>query len=116
LLRSAWRESALDAVGYGDPRGVPELREALADHLRRARGAVADPEHALICTGFRQGLSVTCRWLRANGIEHVALEDPGWHAHRLSVEEAGLGVTPVPVDAEGSTWWSWLEPARRPSS
>ena len=38
-LRSAWRESALDAVGYGDPRGVPELRESLADYLRRVRGA-----------------------------------------------------------------------------
>ncbi len=100
-LRSAWRESALDAVGYGDPRGVPELREALADYLRRVRGTVADPEHVLVCTGFRQGLSLTCRWLRANGIEHVALEDPGWHAHRLIVEEAGMAVTPIPVDAEG---------------
>jgi GntR family transcriptional regulator/MocR family aminotransferase len=100
-LRSAWRETALDAVGYGDPRGVPELREALADYLGRVRGAATDPEHLLVCTGFRQGLSLTCRWLRANGIEHVALEDPGWHAQRLIVEEAGLAVTPVPVDADG---------------
>jgi GntR family transcriptional regulator / MocR family aminotransferase len=100
-LRSAWRESALSAVGYGDPRGVPELREALADYLRRVRGAVTDPEHLMICTGCRQGLSLTCRWLRANGIEQVALEDPGWHAHRLIVEEAGLEVTPIPVDEEG---------------
>jgi GntR family transcriptional regulator/MocR family aminotransferase len=100
-LRSAWRESALDAVGYGDPRGVPDLREALADYLRRVRGAAADPEHLLVCTGFRQGLSLTCRWLRASGIEQIALEDPGWHAHRLIVEEAGLAVAPVAVDAEG---------------
>jgi GntR family transcriptional regulator/MocR family aminotransferase len=100
-MRSAWRETQLDAVGYGDPRGVPELRAALADYLGRVQGAAADPEHLLICTGFRQGLSLTCRWLRANGIEHVALEDPGWHAQRLIVEEAGLTVVPVPVDAEG---------------
>ena len=100
-LRSAWRETALDAVGYGDPRGVPELREALADYLGRVRGAAAAPEHLLVCTGFRQGLSLTCRWLRGNGIEHVALEDPGWHAQRLIVEEAGLTVTPIPVDADG---------------
>jgi GntR family transcriptional regulator / MocR family aminotransferase len=100
-LRAAWRETALDAVGYGDPRGVPELREALADYLARVRGAVADPEHVLICTGFRQGLSITCRWLRANGVEHVALEEPGWHAQRLIVEEAGLAVTPIRVDLEG---------------
>jgi GntR family transcriptional regulator / MocR family aminotransferase len=100
-LRRAWRETALDAVGYGDPRGVPELREALADYLGRVRGAAADPEQLVVCTGFRQGLSLTCRWLRANGIEHVALEDPGWHAQRLIVEETGLTVTPIPVDAHG---------------
>ncbi len=100
-LRGAWRESALDALGYGDPRGVPELREALAAYLARARGAEADPEHLIVCTGFRQGLSLTCRWLRSGGIEHVALEEPGWHAQRLIIEEAGLTVTPVPVDSEG---------------
>jgi GntR family transcriptional regulator/MocR family aminotransferase len=100
-LRSAWRETRLDAIGYADPRGVPELREALADYLARVRGAATDPEHLLICTGFRQGLSLTCRWLHANGIERVALEDPGWHAQRLIIEEAGLTVTPVAVDAEG---------------
>jgi GntR family transcriptional regulator/MocR family aminotransferase len=100
-LRSAWREAALDAVGYGDPRGVGELREALADYLGRVRGAAADAEHLLICTGFRQGLSLVSRWLRGNGIEHVALEEPGWHAQRLIVEEAGLRVTPIPVDADG---------------
>ena len=51
-LRSAWRETALDAVGYGDPRGVPELRGALADYLGRVRGAAADPEHLMVCTGY----------------------------------------------------------------
>ncbi len=100
-VRSAWRETALDAVGYGDPRGVPELREALADYLGRVRGAAADPEHLLVCTGFRQGLSLTCRWLREHGIDRVALEDPGWHAQRLIVEQSGLEVTPIPVDADG---------------
>jgi GntR family transcriptional regulator/MocR family aminotransferase len=100
-VRSAWRETPLDAVGYGDPRGVPELRGALADYLGRVRGVLADPEHMLVCTGFRQGLSLICRWLGANGIEQVALEEPGWHAQRLIVEEAGLGVTPIAVDAEG---------------
>jgi GntR family transcriptional regulator/MocR family aminotransferase len=100
-LRSAWREGAPEPGHYRDPRGIGELREALADYLRRVRGAVADPEHLLVCAGFRQGLSLTCRWLRANGIESVALEDPGWHAQRLIVEEAGLRVIPVPVDQEG---------------
>jgi GntR family transcriptional regulator/MocR family aminotransferase len=100
-LRAAWRESPLGAVGYGDPRGSPELREALADYLGRVRGAVADPEHMLVCTGFMQGFSLLCRWLAARGTERVALEDPGWHPHRLIVEQAGLEVVPIPVDADG---------------
>lgn len=29
------------------------------------------------------------------------MEDPGWHAQRLIVEEAGLTVTPIAVDADG---------------
>jgi GntR family transcriptional regulator/MocR family aminotransferase len=100
-VRAAWREAPLDSIGYGDPRGVGELREALADYLARVRGVVADAEHLLVCTGFRQGLSLTCRWLRGQGIERIAIEDPGWHAQRLIVEEAGLAVTPIPVDAHG---------------
>lgn len=100
-LRRAWREAPLDAVGYGDPHGAPELRGALADYLGRVRGAAPDPEHVIVCTGFRQGFSLTCRWLRANGIDRIALEDPGWHAQRLIAEEAGLAVAPIRVDEEG---------------
>lgn len=100
-LRRAWQEAPLDAIGRTDPRGVPELRRALADYLRRVRGAAADSEHLLVCTGFRQGLSLACRWMGASGLRQVALEDPGWHAHRLVIEEAGLDVVPIPVDDEG---------------
>lgn len=100
-LRAAWRRAPLDAAGYPDPRGVPELREALAEYLGRVRGAAAEPEQTLICTGFAQAFSLLCRWLAARGVERLALEDPGWHTHRLIAEQAGLAVAPVPVDAEG---------------
>jgi GntR family transcriptional regulator / MocR family aminotransferase len=100
-LRSALRESPLDAVGYGDPRGVPGLREALADYLGRVRGAAADPESMVVCTGFMQGFSLACRWLRASGTESIAVEDPGWQVHRLLAEDAGLRTVPVPVDTDG---------------
>jgi len=100
-LRAAWRRAPIDAVDYPDPRGVPGLREALAEYLGRARGAAAEPEQLIVCTGFAQGLTLIARWLRARGVERVAIEDPGWHAHRLIAEQAGLAVEPVPVDAEG---------------
>ena len=41
-----------------------------------------------------QGLSLVCRMLRSRGVERVALEDPGWHPHRLIVEQAGMEVVP----------------------
>ncbi|HEY7829589.1 MAG TPA: PLP-dependent aminotransferase family protein [Solirubrobacteraceae bacterium] len=100
-LRATWRESPLDAVGYGDPRGVPRLREALAGYLGRVRGAAADPESMLVCTGFMQGFSLLCRWLASQGIDSIAVEDPGWHVHRLIAEQAGLRTIAVPVDDRG---------------
>jgi GntR family transcriptional regulator / MocR family aminotransferase len=100
-LRAAWRQAPIDAIDYPDPRGVPALREALAEYLGRARGAAADPEQLIVCTGFCQALSLLARWLQRHGIERVALEDPGWHAQRLIVEQAGLGVVPIPVEGDG---------------
>ncbi len=100
-LRAALSESPLEAVGYGDPRGVPRLREALADYLGRVRGAACDPENMLMCTGFMQGLSILCRWLHGQGVGAIAVEDPGWHVHRLIAEQAGLQTIPVPVDEQG---------------
>jgi GntR family transcriptional regulator/MocR family aminotransferase len=100
-LRTAWRQAPIDAVDYPDPRGVPALRETLAEYLGRVRGAAADPEQLIICTGFAQGLSLIVRWLRGRGVERVAIEDPGWHAHRLIAEQAGLEVVPIPVDGDG---------------
>jgi GntR family transcriptional regulator / MocR family aminotransferase len=100
-LRAAWRQAPIDAVGYPDPRGVPPLRQALADYLGRVRGAAAEPEQMLICTGFTQAFSLLCRWLADRGVERIALEDPGWHPHRLIVEQSGLEVVPIPVDSAG---------------
>lgn len=100
-LRAAWRQAPIDAVDYPDPRGVPALRETLAEYLGRVRGAAADPEQLIVCTGFSQGLSLIARWLAGRGIERVGIEDPGWHSHRLIVEQAGLEVAPIPVDAAG---------------
>jgi GntR family transcriptional regulator / MocR family aminotransferase len=100
-LRAALRQAPIGAIGYPDPRGIPELREALAEHLGRVRGVAADPEQLLVCAGFSQAFSLLCRWLAERGTERIALEDPGWHRHRLIVEQAGLEVVPVAVDSAG---------------
>jgi len=100
-LRVAMRQAPHDAIGHPDPRGAWALREALAGYLGRARGVAADPEQILICPGFTQVAFALCRWLEERGTTRIALEDPGWHRHRLVVEQAGLEIVPVPVDGEG---------------
>jgi GntR family transcriptional regulator / MocR family aminotransferase len=100
-LRAAWREAPFHALGDGDPRGMPELRNALMDYLGRARGASPEPEHTLICAGFTQAFSLLCATLAARGVETVAVEQPGWSKHRLIAEHAGLVPIPVPVDMDG---------------
>ena len=55
----------------------------------------------MVATGFSQCLAMICRWLYTNRRELVALEDPGWHPHRLIVEQAGLQVVPIPIDEQG---------------
>jgi GntR family transcriptional regulator/MocR family aminotransferase len=100
-LRDAWLKAQVSDLGDLDPRGIPELRDALASYLDRVRGTAADPELLLICSGFAQGFSLVCRWLRSHGVERIAVEEPGWHHHRLIAEQAGLDVTPVGTDAFG---------------
>ncbi|WP_431040707.1 PLP-dependent aminotransferase family protein [Streptomyces sp. P1-3] len=45
-------------LGYPDPRGLPELRDALAGLLSRRRGVVADPERVIVCSGVAQAMTL----------------------------------------------------------
>jgi GntR family transcriptional regulator / MocR family aminotransferase len=90
-----------ERLGYGDRRGEPELRVALAGWLARRRGVLADPEQVVITGGLRDALPVVFRLLRARGAERVGVEDPGWWRIGRSAEEAGLTAVPVETDEEG---------------
>ncbi|MFQ3555266.1 PLP-dependent aminotransferase family protein [Streptomyces gramineus] len=91
-----------DAFGYGDPRGRPELRAALADHLARFRGVYASPEHMLICAGVSHGLRILGGVLAGRAARSVAVESYGPESHRESLAAAGLRTLPLPLDAHGT--------------
>ncbi len=101
MLRLALRGASFEALGYGDPRGAPELRNELMRYLGRARGAAPEPEHTIVCTGFAEGLALVCRALRDRGVERIALEEPGYAHHRLIAERAGVEPVSVRVDELG---------------
>ncbi len=100
-LRAALREAPFNALGEGDLRGEPRLRDELMRYLGRARGAAPEPEHTIVCTGFTQGFAILCRTLRDRGVERIAIEEPGSARHRLISERAGLEPVPVVVDENG---------------
>jgi len=94
---------------YPDMRGAPSLRAALAAYLGRVRGVATTAERLLVCSGFTQGLTLTCRALRRRGARQVAVEDPCFGHHREAIALTGLKPVPVPVDPLG------LDPAQLPA-
>ncbi|HEX5289454.1 MAG TPA: aminotransferase class I/II-fold pyridoxal phosphate-dependent enzyme [Streptosporangiaceae bacterium] len=118
--RAAWLAAARralaaapsQALGYGDPRGRPELRRALAGYLSRARGVAVSPENIVVCAGFGHGLHVLSQVVAARGGTRVAMEAYSQAAHRDTVTAAGLAVTPVPVDGT-ARWWRSSGPRPR---
>src|SRR5258708_35091380 len=76
-VREACRTAPNAALGYGDPRGSPQLRGILAAYLRRVRAAAVTAERIVICTGFAQGLNLVMAPLARAGVTRVGFEDPG---------------------------------------
>jgi GntR family transcriptional regulator / MocR family aminotransferase len=99
--RAATRAAADADLGYGDPRGAPALRAAVAAYLGRSRGAGADAARIVICNGAAQGVALVCRALRARGARRLAVEDPGFFVHRWVAAHAGLECVAVGVDEHG---------------
>ncbi|MGW0813554.1 MocR-like pyridoxine biosynthesis transcription factor PdxR [Streptomyces viridiviolaceus] len=100
--RRALAAAPNDALGYGDPRGRPELRTALAGYLSRARGVRADPQRLLICGGFAHALTILGAVLRDRGVHTVAVESYGLDRHRDVLTAAGLRTVPLPFDERGT--------------
>jgi len=98
-LRETLREAPDQALAYPDPRGAPELRRALAGHLSRVRGVVANPEAILVCAGVSQGLAFVARAL---GVARIAVEDPSLPVHRAILEARGASLSPLAVDEDGA--------------
>lgn len=94
--RRAWREvsTARPPRGYDDPRGLPELRAALAERLGRTRGLAVDPDEVVLTNGTTDGLRHLATVLRPGP---VALEDPGYRAAVETVRGVGREVRDLPA-------------------
>jgi GntR family transcriptional regulator / MocR family aminotransferase len=100
-LRRALRDAPDARFDYGDPRGAPELRGALARYLGRVRGVACDPERIVVTSGMAQGMAIFARALRAGGVRRMAMEDPSSAPGRGQLASNGLEIVPIPVDEHG---------------
>ena len=100
MTARATRADPVASGAYGDPAGLPALREAIARHIGVARAVVASADDIVITSGTQQALDVLARVLVAPG-EPVAMEDPGYAPIRRLFLSLGLRVHGVPVDDEG---------------
>lgn len=99
LYRQAVQSTSL-RIGYGDPRGLSELRSAIASHVAIARGIECSPEQIIVTTGFRGGLGIALRAMGATG-RQAWVEDPGYPVTRFALEQAGVQPVSVEVDTDG---------------
>jgi GntR family transcriptional regulator/MocR family aminotransferase len=87
-------------LGYGDPRGSPELRSALAAYLASHRAVRCDPEQVIVTSGTQHAIDLVLRVLLPAGSD-AWIEDPGYPLTREALAATGVTLHPIPVDAQG---------------
>ncbi|MGV0812110.1 PLP-dependent aminotransferase family protein [Mycolicibacterium boenickei] len=100
--RRAWRAAAAAPVSAAaeGPHGHDALRQALAGHLRRTRGIVADPSDLIIVPGVAAALRTVAAAAGLSGRD-IAFEEPGYDEARQAFEMSGARTRAVAVDGDG---------------
>ena len=94
------RSQGLEGLVYPDARGHAGLRAAIATYLGLSRGIACRPEQVFVCAGYRACLDLIVQTLLAPG-DACWFEEPGYFIARRALQDAGLELVPVPVDAAG---------------
>ncbi len=87
-------------LGYGDPQGFAPLREAVAAHLKSARGVNCSAEQVIITSGAQQALDLTAR-IFLSSKDSVLIENPCYIEAKNLFAATGANVIPVEINEEG---------------
>lgn len=88
------------------PLGVETLREAIAKHLQRYRGIVANSEQIAIVNGSMQAIALLTQLLAGSG-DAVVAESPGYYGIRKAVLASGAMLIEGEVDDQGLVPKPW---------
>ncbi|WP_028547541.1 MocR-like pyridoxine biosynthesis transcription factor PdxR [Paenibacillus sp. UNC451MF] len=93
----------------GEPassQGDPELRESIAQYLRRARGIAVGKDQVVIVNGSMQAIALTVQLLIQAG-DRVIMENPGFKGIVSAVNAVNGTMQPVKVDEQGIVPGHW---------
>jgi GntR family transcriptional regulator/MocR family aminotransferase len=100
LVRRQWRARRHQMLEYGEPGGLPGLREAIAQHASSTRGVACTPDQVIVTSGAQQAFNLIFHLLLNPG-DAAWLEEPGYLDARGALAASGARIVPVPVDREG---------------
>ncbi|TDC50428.1 PLP-dependent aminotransferase family protein [Actinomadura sp. KC345] len=99
--RRAWRlASGMPPQQRQDAHGLPGLRVALADYIRRSRGVTCPVDGLLVTRGATNGLDLLAATVLRPG-DRVGVEEPGYLRARAVLAGRGAEPVPCPVDENG---------------
>ena len=84
---------------YCPAPGLPELREAAADHLTRTRGVTVDPARVLVAPGAKWFLFFGVLAVAGEGDE-VIYPNPGYPIYESAINWSGAKAVPLPITEE----------------
>jgi alanine-synthesizing transaminase len=103
---------------YSSSRGIPKLREAVADLYLRRFGVTVDPEHEVIATiGAKEGFS-HLMWVLLQPGDAALVPSPSYPIHIWGPHLAGADVREIPMgtghdffeDIQAAYAYSWPKP------
>ncbi|GLQ12109.1 GntR family transcriptional regulator [Devosia yakushimensis] len=99
---SNWARAARVSApsGYSDPRGILELRTAIAEYVRKSRGVICEPEQIIVTNGTQQGLFLAATVLLSAG-DTVWSEEPAYPGILAVLGNFDVTAFRIPVDDQG---------------
>lgn len=96
IIEAAYRALREGQTHYGPAGGLPDLREAIAEHVGRTRGVEVSPEQVVVTPGAKPIIFYSVLALIERGDE-VILPDPGFPIYESVVRFVGGVPVPVPL-------------------
>ncbi len=84
---------------YGSPKGITELRTALAHHTNQLENDDYDEENIMVCPGARFAVYLAITTLLNPGDEVIVIE-PAWPAYKECALNAGIKVRTIKTTLE----------------